>query len=286
MLILQGSLIQAIGFTVFLIPNKIIPGGLYGIGTVLYHLWSIPVGTSVLIMNIPLLLWGIRTLGPRFGIRTIAGIVLTSAFTDSILYIFGTPKLTNDLMVQSLIGGILVGYGVSLIFKTGATTGGVEIVGQIINTKLKYAVGKAIFFMNITIIAGGVFVLGDISMVIYSMVSVYAISKMMDASLEGVSFYKGIIIVSDKHKEIREQVQKSIKRDVYYVNNEKDNRKRLLFTALSRREVAFLKEYVKSIDENASVIIFNAQEYMGINIIDDDAEGAVEKQEAATGRHT
>ena len=158
--------------------------------------------------------------------------------------------------------------------------------GQIINTKLKYAVGKAIFFMNITIIAGGVFVLGDISMVIYSMVSVYAISKMMDASLEGVSFYKGIIIVSDKHKEIREQVQKSIKRDVYYVNNEKDNRKRLLFTALSRREVAFLKEYVKSIDENASVIIFNAQEYMGINIIDDDAEGAVEKQEAATGRHT
>jgi uncharacterized membrane-anchored protein YitT (DUF2179 family) len=269
LLIIQGALIQAAGYTIFLIPNKIIPGGLYGIGTVLYHLWAVPVGTAVLVMNVPLLIWGIRTLGARFGIRTVAGIILTAAFTDIIIYLFGIPTLTDDLMVQAIIGGILVGYGVSLIFKTGATTGGVEIVGQILNTKYKLSIGRSILLMNVVIITAGVFFLGDPSMVIYSIVSVYAISKMMDASLEGVSYYKGLIIVSKKHEEIKERVLQAIRRDIYYINEGDVSNNRLLFTALSRREAAFLKEYVKSIDEEASVIIFNAQEYIGTGMVNE-----------------
>ncbi len=266
-LIVQGSLVQAAGYTIFLIPNKIIPGGLYGIGTVLYHLFSLPVGTVVFFMNLPLILWGIRVLGNRFGIRTIVGIVLTSAFTDIIIYLFGIPKLTDDLMVQAIIGGVLVGYGVSLIFKTGATTGGVEIVAQILTTSFGFSPGRSILAMNVCIIAAGVFFLGDMTMVIYSVVAVYAISKVMDASLEGVSFYKGVIVVSDKHEEIRERVEDHIGRGVYTLLGNGSGAGQVLFTALTRREVVFLKEHVMAVDSNALVIVFNAQEFAGNNVI-------------------
>lgn len=263
---LQGALIQAIGYTLFLIPNKIIPGGLYGIATVTYHLFSLPVGTAVLLMNLPLVVWGVRVLGPRFGIRTIAGIVLTSAFTDIIIYFFGIPKLTDDLMVQAIVGGVLVGYGVAQIFKTGATTGGVEIVAQILNRRVQFSAGRSILAMNVVIIAAGVLALGDVSMVIYSVISVYAISKVMDASLEGVSFYKGIFVVSEKHDEIREQVEGQIRRGVYSLAEVNEGEGQVLFTALTRREVAFLKEYIKSIDEKAVIVVFNAQEFSGNNM--------------------
>lgn len=266
-LIVQGALIQAVGYTVFLIPNKIIPGGLYGIGTVLYHLFAFPVGTAVFIMNLPLVLWGIRVLGNRFGIRTVAGIVLTSAFTDIIIYLFGVPKLTDDLMVQAIIGGVLVGYGVSLIFKTGATTGGVEIVAQILTARFRLSPGRSILAMNVCIIAIGVFVLGDVAMVIYSVVAVYAISKVMDASLEGVSFYKGVIVVSEKHEQIRKQVETHIGRGIYTLRGEGGGAGQVLFTALTRREVIFLREHVMAIDAKAQVIVFNAQEFFGSNII-------------------
>ncbi len=265
-LILQGSLIQAIGYTVFLIPNKIIPGGLYGVGTVLLHLWSIPVGTAVFLMNVPLLLWGIKALGARFGMRTVASIILTSAFTDIIYFLFESPNLTDDLMVQAIIGGILVGYGVSSVFKTGATTGGVEIVGQIFNRKLKLSIGRTILFINVGIIGTGVLFLGDLSMVIYSVVSVFAISKMMDASLEGISYYKLLIIASEKHELIYDQVHSTIKKEIHYVYDSSNYKKKLMLTTLSRRETTFLKEYVKSIDEKARVVIVNAQEVMNTRI--------------------
>ncbi len=264
--IVQGALIQAAGYTLFLIPNKIIPGGLYGIGTVLYHLWGVPVGTSVLVMNVPLLVLGTRLLGPRFGIRTVAAIFLTAAFTDAIIYLFGVPNLTDDLMLQSVIGGIIVGYGTSRIFKTGATTGGVDIVGQIANARFKLSIGRIIFFVNVTIIGIGVIALGDPSMVIYSVVSVFAISKVLDASLEGVSFYKGLIIISEKHNLVREQVTRVIQREIYTMNGQ-DNGREMLFTALTRRETTFLKDFVKAIDPGAVVLVFNAQEFIGTTLL-------------------
>ncbi len=266
--IVQGALIQAAGYTLFLIPNKIIPGGLYGIGTVLYHLWGVPVGTSVLVMNVPLLVLGVTVLGPRFGIRTVAAIVLTSAFTDVIIFLFGVPNLTDDLMLQAVIGGIIVGYGTALIFKTGATTGGMDIVGQIASAKFRLSIGRTILFFNVAIIGIGVFVLGEFSMVIYSVISVFAISKMIDASLEGVSFYKGLIIVTSKPDQVRDRVHEVIRREIYAMSKPEGGDEKMLFIALTRRETTFLKDFVKSIDENAVVLVFNAQEFLGTTLLE------------------
>jgi len=265
-LILQGSVIQSIGYTLFLVPNKIVPGGLYGVATILYHRYHLPVGTMVFVMNIPLIIWGIRVLGPRFGAKTIVGIVLTSFSTDLIIYAIGIPELSGDLLVQSIIGGILVGYGVALIFKTMATTGGVEIAAQIFNSWYKISVGKSILFMNSAVILAGVVLFRDLNMAIYSAVSVYAISKVMDVSLEGMSYYKGILILSERYDDIKDKIRTDMQRGFLLLDGKglfDDRERRIIISALTRRELAFLKEYLKSLDEDIFFVVFNAHEIVG-----------------------
>jgi len=266
LLILQGSLISAAGYAVFLIPNRIVPGGLYGIGTVLYHMFSMPVGTVVFVMNIPLIIWGMKVLGPRFGAKTIVGITLTSVFTDMIIYVLKIPVLSDDPFISSIIGGFLVGYGVSLIFKTMGTTGGVEIVAQILQAKFRLSVGRSILFMNGTIVCAGAFVFRDINLLIYSGISIFMISKMIDVVLEGVSYYKGVFILSEKYEEIKQSITGDLNRNLAMLGEGgmfNDSERRIIFTAVNRRELAFLRDYINRIDGDAFVMVFNSQEVMG-----------------------
>lgn len=262
-LIFQGSVIQAAGYALFLIPHKIVPGGLYGISTVTYHLWGFPAGLSVIVMNIPLLAWGIYVLGPRFGFRTVMAIIMASVTTDIFIYFSGIGTITNDLFVSSLVGGAMVGFGVSHIFRAMATTGGVEIVGQVLYTRYKWPVGQTIMVINVCIIALGTLMFRNLKIALYSGIAIYTISKVMDMILEGISYYKGVMVISNHYTEILNRIEQSVRTGALLLDAHSfagDQDKQIIITAVNRRELAFLKEIITTTDPEAYMMIFNSQE--------------------------
>ena len=143
MYIIVGSFILAVGFVYFISPHKIVPGGVYGIAIIVHYLtqgifsfWpeGIPIGLFGLVLNIPLTYAGIKILGPRFGVKTIVGFVLSSVFMDGITYlrVDGDAPLVHDVLLSCIFGGVLIGFGLGLIFKSKATSGGSDIIAMII----------------------------------------------------------------------------------------------------------------------------------------------------------
>ena len=140
-LIIIGSFIMAAGYVFFITPHRIVPGGVYGISIVIHYLTEsifkfapdgLPVGLMGLIMNIPLTIIGIRVLGPRFGIKTILGFFLTAGFIDLGMLVWGTvPLVEGDVLLSCIFGGVLIGFGLGLVFRSRATTGGSDIVAMI-----------------------------------------------------------------------------------------------------------------------------------------------------------
>ena len=272
-LIIQGALIAAFGYNFFLIPHKIIPGGLMGLSSVFYHLLNIPVGILTIIMNIPLILLGMKILGNRFGYKTILGMTLLSLFNDGMNFFWHDVKLTDDILLSCIIGGTLVGAGVASIFKAKATTGGTDIIAQLFHVKFKFSTGKVVLFTNIIFLSLGALSihLKDpeiefLRMIVYAIVAQFTTAKVMDVILEGTSYYKGIFIISNKYDEVKEKLLNQMRRGGTMIHGRgmfKDDERKIIFTAVSRRESAFLKEYIKSIDPQAFIIIFQTNEIYG-----------------------
>jgi uncharacterized membrane-anchored protein YitT (DUF2179 family) len=273
LLIIEGALIAAAGYNFFLIPHKIIPGGIFGIGTVLFHLFGLPAGVVAIVLNIPLLIIGIKILGPRFGAKTIVGMVLLSAFNDGMNLIWPNIKLSEDILVSCIIGGFLVGTGIALIFKAKATTGGTDIIGQIFHKKWKIPTGQVLLYANGLIVlvgAAGLYFAHPetdfFRIVIYAIVANFTSSKTIDIALDGTSFYKGIFIISDHYEEIKEKLITDVKRGgtlIPAIGMFQDKEKKIIFTTVSRRETAYIKEYIKKIDPQAFFVIFQTNEVYG-----------------------
>ncbi len=164
--ILLGSFIVATGFVFFVAPHKIVPGGVYGIAIVVHYLsegvfsfWpdGIPIGLFGLVLNIPLTIAGIKILGPRFGVKTIVGFVLTSVFIDGITYLRpdGNVPLVDDVLLSCVFAGVLLGFGLGLIFKSRATSGGSDIIAMIIAKYTKLQLGKLMIYVDSTIVLIG-----------------------------------------------------------------------------------------------------------------------------------
>jgi uncharacterized membrane-anchored protein YitT (DUF2179 family) len=133
-LIAAGAFIMAAGFVLFITPYKIVPGGVYGISIILHYLFGFPVGLTALCFDIPITIIGTRVLGPRFGMKTVAGFTLTAVFVDSLTAIWGEQPLVHDNgLLSSIYGGVLVGLGLGLIFKAKATSGGSDVIASIIS---------------------------------------------------------------------------------------------------------------------------------------------------------
>ncbi|MCK4981168.1 MAG: YitT family protein, partial [Candidatus Delongbacteria bacterium] len=144
--IVIGSLIMASGYVFFVVPYKIVPGGVYGIAIILHHTFGLPTGTTGLVLNIPLVIWGIKELGPKFGWKTILGMTLTSVAIDVMTYFWGDRPLVieNELILSPIFGGLLIGGGLALIFRARATSGGTDIVAQIMNKHTGISMGQLI----------------------------------------------------------------------------------------------------------------------------------------------
>ena len=141
-MVVLGSFLVALGYVFFIVPHNIVPGGVFGFSIIVNYLINYPIGMIALCLNIPLLLWGIWVLGGGFGVKTVLSMVLGSVSIDGLTYLLGSPVITKDLLVSSMFGGGVIGLGIALVIRAGATTGGTDIIARILSKFLKVPPGK------------------------------------------------------------------------------------------------------------------------------------------------
>ncbi len=277
-LIVIGTFIMASGFVLFINPYRIVPGGVYGIGIVIHYLteglfdfWptGIPIGLLGLSMDIPLTIIGIRVLGPRFGIKTVVGFVLTAFWMDFLTYLIGQTDplgLGDQLLLASIFGGVLIGLGLGLVFRSRATSGGTDIVAMIINKFTGLPLGQLMIILDSSIVLIGLAAFGDWKIPLYSWIVIFITGKVVDITLRGISYEKTMFIVSNEHEAIRQKIIVDLKRGGTLFSGKglyNNDEKHMIYTSVSRREYQMLKDYIHQIDPTAFVTVIDANEVLG-----------------------
>jgi uncharacterized membrane-anchored protein YitT (DUF2179 family) len=273
-------------FSWFLIPFKIAPGGLGGISQIFYHLFGIPAGISMFVMNIPLFILGVKLVGKQFGIGTLYGIAAGSVFTDllSIKNVYharlftqileqynrGKPMsewaMTDNTLLAAIAGSILLGAGLGIIFKFRGSTGGSDIPAAII--KKYFNTSMTVSYLMIE--TGIIFLVGIVfrqpNLIIWGFFTMFITSRTCDIVLEGLPYIKGVYIISDKPDEIKAEILSTLDRGVTVLYGEggyDGEKKNVLLTAISIRQTSALRDIVKSIDPAAFVILHDISDVMG-----------------------
>lgn len=278
--IIVGSIITAAAINIFLVPYKIAPGGVTGIATVTYYLSGgrLPVGTTMLILNIPLFIFGMRFIGGRFTIRTLfstiflsAVIDLTKPFTDYFTshYLINLDSMTSnpDYLLYSIFGGFFMGAGLGFVFRSGATTGGTDLAARIVRHFVpQLTMGQLLLVIDSSVILFAAISFNSFLLALYAILSLYISSKVIDAIMEGVNFAKAVYIISDKSDELARLILVELDRGVtglkgtgMYTGTDKQ----VLYCVLHRGQLPLLKLLVKKTDPTAFVILTDIREVLG-----------------------
>lgn len=257
-----GVIFAVLGLNLFLVPAKIAAGGVSGLATIFYHLFSVPISISVIALNIPLFAFGLKLLGKSFAFRTLYATTLYSI--AAALVPISEP---NDLIISSVYGGVLVGIGIGLVVRSGGSTGGTDMAAKMLSERFK-SVGLGTFVFGIDAVVIGISALvfaPDIAL--YAIASLYITTKVIDFFTIGLSASKAFYIISDKSGEIADAILDRMQRGVtsFTAKGRYSGRdKEVLLCVLQwRTEGAKLKRLVKSIDESAFVIVADVKEVLG-----------------------
>lgn len=263
-LVLIGSILFAAGLEFFLIPNKILDGGVVGISMIAQHYMNLPLGVFIVILNIPFIYLGYKQIGTSFTIASIFGIITMSIFT-SVFHPY--PPLITDPFLACIFGGIILGLGVGLVIRSGGTLDGSEMFSIFATKKLPISVGEMVLIINVIIfiVSGFVFTWES---ALYSMISYFIAAKVMDTVIEGINESKSVMIISKEYRKISEEILKELGRGVTLLKAEggySGEETKVIFCVITRIEEARLKEIVTSIDKAAFLSIGNISEVAGAN---------------------
>lgn len=260
--IMLGSVLMAVGLELFLIPNKVIDGGITGISIILSHLTGMQLGLFLFLLNLPFFFIGYKQIGKTFAFSTLSGIIILS-ITTSLLH--PVPGLTEDVLLATVFGGIILGIGVGLVIRNGGSLDGTEILAILFNSKSPFSVGEIIMFFNLFILGSAGFVFGwDRAM--YSLMAYFIAFKTIDVVIQGLDESKSAWIISEKHTEIGEIILARLGRGVTYLHGEgayTGDNKKVIFCVISRLEEAKLKSIVEEVDTSAFLAVANISEVRG-----------------------
>lgn len=264
-LIIVGCALAGFGTANFLLPNQISSGGFSGIATIIYYFFSVQMGTTILVLNLPLFILGYIKLGKKFMFKTIVATFLYSKFID-VFSVFNF--LTEDRLLSSIYGGILIGIGLAIVFKADASTGGTDLIAHIAqNFEINMKMSNIIVIADIIIVVANLIAFKQIEIGLYSAIAIYISGKMIDIVFEGINFSKIIYIISDKHEEILEIINKEFKKGAtsLYGRGSFTGKNRMVIMCVSkRRDIDKIKTISKKIDENSFIIITEAREVYGL----------------------
>ena len=265
-----GWVFISAGIVFFLLPVKISAGGFSGIATVTYYLFELKMGYVIWILNIPLLIIGFFRIGKYFFFKT----MFATWFLSFCIDFFENMNIIlniNDVLLSAIYGGVIIGIGTTCIFKANNSTGGSELLIQIIlSYKNNLKVSKLLIIIDSFVVLLNLLVFRQIEIVLYSFIVIFLNSKIVDVSIEGVNFSKTVYIISDKTKEISDKILNDLDKGVtgiYGKGMYKGNDKLILMCVIKKRDLLKLKDIVKRIDKSAFMIISDAVDVYGLGFI-------------------
>ncbi|WP_144507921.1 YitT family protein [Bacillus mycoides] len=262
-LITIGSLLFAIGINYFAIPNRLSEGGIIGLTVVTYYLFDWSPGIVNFGLNAILLAVGYKFFDKKTMVYTIIGIVETSLFlyvTEHIQY-----QVNSDTLLAALFAGVFVGIGLGCMFKAGGTSGGSAILAQLANQYLGWSVGKGVLIIDIVVIAGSVFIIGQ-EKAMYTLVAVFIGAKVIDFIVEGMDTKTAVTIISNQPDLIRETITKNMTRGVTVLEGRggyTGKNKEVLYVVINKQELVKLKQVISRVDEDAFVVIHDVRDVLG-----------------------
>lgn len=272
-----GSLLIAVAYVLFNTPYNITPGGVYGLGIVINHFFpDIMVGTIGLSLDIPLLITSFIIFGKGSGFKTIAAALVLPIImntltvmvggTDPALILNGNINLSNDILLASIFGGILTGIGLGIIVKSNATSGGTDVIGMIMTKYLKMPFSKSMLIVESCVVLSGLVVFGNWTLPLYSLISLFITSKLIDVMIDGTSTDKLLFIISDKHEVIKDFILNELDRGGTYLKASgmyTKSDKMVIFVVISRNQLPRMRDLIKEIDKGAFMTVVNAHEILG-----------------------
>lgn len=261
-LIVLGTFLAALSLSLFFLPYDIAPGGISGISTVLSSVLPLSVGLLSFLLNVPLFLLGWRTVGWRFAVRSFIAMSLMSLFIDLV----PVRDVSGNVMLASVFGGVLLGVGLGLVVRAGATTGGTDMAAKMIHNRVAFLSIATILFMIdglVVAVAGLAF---GLQAALWALISLFVSSQMMDTVIKGFNTAMQFMIISNDSEEIVRRIHKDIDRGCTRLMAEGTYARKPVGTLLcvvSRTEAPRLKKLVAEIDPDAFVTVCNVHEVLG-----------------------
>lgn len=287
--IVFAAIFFGIGYSWFLLPYNIAPGGVAGIAQIINHFTNAPFGITMILINIPLFVISFIFIGKSFGGKSLWGMLIASSMTDLIsfpnLHRLGIVKdlarythvLDNgrtiyamlppqDIYLTAIAGSVLLGIGLGLIFRFRGSTGGTDIPVALIKQKAGLSIGMGYWLVETAIILSVGLILKDPKLIIWGYVNLFITSKITDLTSEGLPFIKGVYIISKEVDQIRNEIFDKLDRGVTFLKAESGYHKRqidVLFCVLNRRQVPQLTDIVKDLDPDAFMIVSDVNDVLG-----------------------
>ncbi len=291
--IVFGTLLFVIADVIFAMPYNLAPGGVYGLANVLAILTESKITWFLISMEVPLLIIGSIILGPKFGVKTIVSVALGWLFTwlietyygytpfihvgeiiknggDAILGALPIQDTTHffipDYLLNTLLAGLLYGIGIGMIFKSGATSGGSDIISMIINKYTGISLGTMVIIVDGIIALSTLLISPDLRLPAYSILLIIIEGKIIDMVVDGIKTYKTLFIVTDKYEEVRTAIIKDLNRGGTCINAigmYKGQERKVIYTTVTRAEFVKLKSGIRAIDENAFISVMDSSEALG-----------------------
>ena len=265
-MITLASAIYAVGFNWFYVPNDIAFGGITGVGQIINAIlpWA-PIGTVVIILNIPLFILGWRLLGGHLLLSSLYAMAVSSVFIDIVNGIWTFEAM--DSMLACVFGGVFMGASLGMVFQQGATTGGTDLIARLLKLKITWLpMGKLLIATDMVVIVASAIAFGSVYSALYGVVALYIAGIVMDRMLYGLDSAKVAYIISDRFREIAGALVNDLDRGVTILQGQgaySGAEKKVLMCAFKQRQIVSIKKMVKELDPSAFIIVCDAHEVLG-----------------------
>jgi uncharacterized membrane-anchored protein YitT (DUF2179 family) len=266
LLILLGCAIMGLSYALFLIPHHFVPGGVSGIAIIANYFAGLPVGALIIVLNVPIFLLGLRTMGKKYVLNSLAGMVVSSVFIDLFDKVLKIPSATDNAVLAAIYGGVMLGVGLGIVFRGRASTGGSDIIGMVVSKHTGMSLGFGIMIADFVIISASGLAFGSLEAPLYGYLVLFLSTKVIDMILEGWSYSKLVIITSSRTQEIADFILRGLDRSgtalrsrSLYLNREGE----IILTVIHRKQLADLRNFIKKTDPEAFVVINDTYDVLG-----------------------
>ena len=264
--IILGAAIYAFGLTYFVVPHHLFEGGATGITLITFYLFKIPVSLMNLLINIPLFILAWKIFGPRTLYSSLLGTISLSVWLAVFEKIPLQFDLQGDLIIVSLVSGVLLGVGLGIIFNAGGTTGGSDIVARILNKYTNISIGKLLFGIDFFILMLILIIFQDLRLVTYTLLFDFIIARVIDLIGEGGYAGKGFMIITQYPEQLADKINEELGRGVTYISGQGYYSKKdlkIIYCIVGRNEIVKMKDMIHKVDPQAFITITEAHEILG-----------------------